>query len=216
MVNRIWQAHFGEGLVRSVDNFGRLGQRPDNQPLLDWLARQFVESGWSVKAMHRLIVLSSAYQMSTAYNETAAKLDPENRLLWRMNRRRLEAEQLRNALLTCSGRLDTTMGGTLLKYKNHTYVTSTASSNDVSYQTRRRSVYLPIVRSAVYDVLSAFDFADPSTSSGKRPSTTVAPQALFMMNGPLMLEESRAMAERVSSGADNDAQRGRAGLPAGL
>jgi mono/diheme cytochrome c family protein len=195
MVNRIWQGHFGEGLVRSVDNFGRLGRGVDNQRLLDWLALRFVESGWSIKAMHRLIVLSSAYQMSTAHNPQAAAADPENRLLWRMNRRRLEAEEIRDALLAASGRLDLAMGGPSMKYANHTYVTSTASSNDVNYQSYRRTVYLPVVRSSVYDVLSAFDFADPSTGSGKRPSTTVAPQALFMMNSSLMLAESRAMAE---------------------
>ena len=97
MVNRIWRGHFGEGLVRTPDNFGRLGERPDNQPLLDWLARRFVEAGWSIKAMHRLIMLSSTYQMSTAYDERAAQADPENRLLWRMNRRRLEAEAIRDA-----------------------------------------------------------------------------------------------------------------------
>jgi hypothetical protein len=197
MVNRVWQAHFGEGLVRTSDNFGRLGQRPDNQALLDWLARRFVDSGWSIKAMHRLILNSSAYRMSTAYNERAAQIDPENRLLWRMNRRRLEAEEIRDSLLSASGRLDGSMGGSLLSFKNHTYVTSTASSNDVSYQSRRRSVYLPVVRSAVYDVLAAFDFADPSTATGRRSSTTVAPQALFMMNSPLMLAESRAMAESI-------------------
>jgi hypothetical protein len=99
------------------------------------------------------------------------------------------------------------MGGTLLSYKNHSYVTSTASANDVNYQSRRRSIYLPVVRSSVYEVLSAFDFADPSTSNGKRPTTTVAPQALFMMNSPLMQAESRAMAELITqSAADDDAR----------
>jgi cytochrome c553 len=194
MVNRIWQGHFGEGLVRSPDNFGSLGERPDNQPLLDWLARRFVESGWSIKAMHRLIMLSNSYQMSTAYNESAAVVDPENRLLWRMNRRRLEVEEIRDAILAASGQVDWSMGGTLLTNANHTYVTSTASTNNVNYQNERRSVYLPVVRSAIYEVFSAFDFADPSTMSGKRPSTTVAPQALFMMNSPLVERQTRAMA----------------------
>lgn len=207
MVNRIWQGHFGEGLVRSVDNFGRLGQGVDNQPLLDWLARRFVESGWSIKAMHRLIVLSSAYQMSTAHDAQSAAADPENRLLWRMNRRRLEAEEIRDSLLVASSRLDLSMGGSSMKYANHTYVTSTASSNDVNYQSFRRTVYLPVVRSSVYDVLSAFDFADPSTGNGKRPSTTVAPQALFMMNSSLMLAESRAMAESLLAIEVDDAAR---------
>lgn len=195
MVNRIWQGHFGEGLVRSSDNFGQLGERPDNQPLLDWLARRFVEGGWSIKAMHRLMMLSNAYQMSTSYDEHAAAADPENRLLWRMNRRRLEAEEVRDAILAASGQLDGRMGGTLLANKNHTYVTSTASTNNVNYENQRRSIYLPVVRSAVYDVFSAFDFADPSTMNGRRPSTTVPPQALFMMNSPLILRHSRAMAE---------------------
>ncbi len=207
MVNRIWQGHFGEGLVRSVDNFGRLGQGVDNQPLLDWLARRFIASGWSIKAMHRLIVLSSAYQMSTTFNPQAAAVDPENRLLWRMNRRRLEAEEIRDALLAASGRMDLAMGGTMMSFGNHTYVTSTASKNGVNYQSLRRSVYLPVVRSSVYEVFSAFDFADPSTSNGKRPSTTVAPQALFMMNSDLMLDESRAMAESLlAEEAENTAR----------
>ncbi len=204
MVNRIWQGHFGEGLVRTSDNFGRLGQRPDNQPLLDWLARRFVDSGWSLKAMHRMIMLSSAYQMSTAYSPRAAAIDPENRLLWRMNRRRLEAEEIRDAILATTGQIDYSMGGTILANKNHTYVTSTASTNNVNYENARRSIYLPVVRSAVYEVFSAFDFADPSTMNGKRPATTVAPQALFMMNSPLMLRQTRAMAEQLCGRQDAD------------
>ncbi len=199
MVNRIWQGHFGEGLVRSPDNFGKLGERPDNQPLLDWLARRFVASGWSIKAMHRLIMLASAYQMSTAYDERAAGIDPKNRLLWRMNRRRLEAEEIRDGILAAGGQVDWSMGGTLLTNQNHTYVTSTASANNVNYENARRSIYLPVVRSAIYDVFQAFDFADPSTMNGKRPSTTVAPQALFMMNSPLVLRQTRAMAEQLLS-----------------
>jgi cytochrome c553 len=204
MVNRIWQGHFGEGLVRSPDNFGRLGERPDNQPLLDWLARRFVDSGWSIKTMHRTIMQSSAYQMSTTYSQHPADVDPENRLLWRMSRRRLEAEEIRDAILAASTRLDGSMGGTLLASANHTYVTSTASRNDVNYDNARRSIYLPVIRSAVYDVFQAFDFADPSTMNGKRPSTTVAPQALFMMNSALVLAQTRAMAQRLLSDAQID------------
>ena len=127
MVNRIWLGHFGDGLVRSPDNFGRLGDRPIHPELLDWLARRFVESGWSVKAMHRLIMLSSTYQMSTRYDAEAALADPENRLHWRMSRRRLEAEAIRDAILAVSGELDATMGGTLLPTKNHAYVYSTGT-----------------------------------------------------------------------------------------
>ena len=125
MVNRLWLWHFGEGLVGSPDNFGRLGDRPVNLDLLDWLARRFVASGWSIKAMHRLIMLSSTYQMSTRFDPAAAQIDPENRLHWRTSRRRLEAEAIRDAILAVSGELDRTMGGTLMTEKNHAYVNST-------------------------------------------------------------------------------------------
>ncbi len=205
MVNRVWQGHFGEGLVRTPDNFGKLGQQPDNQPLLDWLALRFVESGWSIKTLHRRIMLSNAYRMSTTYSERGAAADPENRLLWRMNRRRLEAEEIRDAILATCGGIHGAMGGTLLTNKNHTYVTSTASANDVNYDNTRRSIYLPVVRSAVYEVFSAFDFADPSTMNGKRPATTVAPQALFMMNSPLVLRQTRDLAEELLRTATDDA-----------
>ena len=208
MVNRIWQGHFGQGLVRSSDNFGRLGEPPDHQPLVDWLARRFVRSGWSIKAMHRLVMLSSAYQMSTAHNERAAAIDPENRLLWHMNRRRLAAEEIRDAILAVGGGLDLSMGGTLLANKSHTYVTSTASVNDVNYDNQRRSIYLPVVRSSLYEMFSAFDFADPSMANGKRPSTTVAPQALFMMNSTLVEGQTRSMAESLlGASVDSDSLR---------
>jgi Protein of unknown function (DUF1553)/Protein of unknown function (DUF1549)/Planctomycete cytochrome C len=197
MANRIWLGHFGDGLVRSPDNLGHLGDRPVHPELLDWLAHRFVESGWSIKAMHRLIILSSTYQMSTRYNSEAALADPENRLHWRMGRRRLEAESIRDAILAVSGELDATMGGTLLGVKNHAYVYSTVTIEGVVYNTDRRSVYLPVVRSGLYDVFQAFDFADPSVSSGLRVPTTVAPQALFMMNDRLVLRCSEAMARRL-------------------
>lgn len=205
IVNRVWLWHFGEGLVRSPDNFGTLGERPTHPELLDWLARRFVEQGWSLKALHRLIMLSSTYQMSTTANERAAQLDPENRLWWRVNRRRLEAEALRDGLLATCGELDLTMGGSLLPTKNHEYVTGTGSNLPPNlYSSRRRSVYLPVVRSALYDVFQAFDFADPSVMSGRRDTTTVAPQALFMMNSQLVSQSTRAWAQRLQEGAAAD------------
>jgi hypothetical protein len=208
MVNRIWRGHFGEGLVRSMDNFGRLGERPVNQPLLDWLAIHFVQSGWSIKAMHRLIMLSSTYQMSTAYDEKAARVDPENRLHWRMNRRRLEAEALRDSLLAVSGHLDQTMGGSLYQGANRAYVAGYPNTTYDKFDFNRRSVYLPVIRSDLYAVFQAFDFADPSMPSGARASTTVAPQALFMMNGKLVLEQTRQLAQDLLSRQHvNDAQR---------
>ena len=142
MVNRLWRWHFGTGLLRSTDNFGNLGDRPSHPELLDWLANRFVESGWSVKAMQRLIMLSATYQMSTTFNAAAAETDPDNRLLWRMNRHRLEAEVLRDSLLFVGGQLDTSLGGTLLKSKPR-YVTSTTSVDATSYATNPRSLYLP-------------------------------------------------------------------------
>ncbi|MBC8353543.1 MAG: DUF1553 domain-containing protein [Planctomycetes bacterium] len=208
MVNRIWQWHFGEGLVRSPDNFGKLGLRPTHPELLDWLAVRFVESGWSIKELHRTIMLSSAYQMSTAFNEQAMAVDPENELWWRFSRRRAEAESIRDSILAASGQLDLKMGGSMLPTANRAYVTSTANVDPVAYQTNRRSVYMPVVRSALYEVFQAFDFAEPSVPAGKRQSTTVAPQALFMMNSKIVADATRAMAEKLleNENADNVAR----------
>tara|TARA_R110002095_G_scaffold216429_1_gene213718 strand:+ start:100849 stop:104139 length:3291 start_codon:yes stop_codon:yes gene_type:complete len=197
MVNRLWRWHFGTGLVRTPDNFGKLGERPTHPQLLDWLAVQFVENGWSIKSMHRLIMLSATYQMSTKYNAELAAVDPENRLFWRMNRRRLEAEAIRDSILAVCGKIDYEMGGSLLSVENRKYVTSTSNVNPVVYQTNRRSVYLPIVRSALYEVLQAFDFADPSVLSGDRTHTTVAPQALFMMNSEFVMQNTMDLANQI-------------------
>jgi mono/diheme cytochrome c family protein len=197
MVNRLWLWHFGDGLVGSPDNFGRLGDRPVNLDLLDWLTRRFIASGWSLKTMHRMIMLSSTYQMSSRLDPAAAQIDPENHLHWRANRRRLEAEEIRDAILAVCGQLDAAMTGSLMTEKNHAYVNSTVRSGGTAYQVNRRSVYLPVIRSGLYDVFQAFDFADPSASNGKRIPTTVAPQALFMMNDQLVLRCAEAMARRL-------------------
>jgi hypothetical protein len=204
MVNRIWRGHFGRGIVPSVDNFGRLGEKPSNQPLLDWLAVEFIQQGWSVKAMHRLIMLSSAYQMSSGYNPRAAEADPENILLWRMPRRRLEAESIRDAIISVAGNLDTTPGGSILKYKDRQYVSNTAKGGDIDYDRPIRAVYIPIVRSSMYDVFQTFDLPDPSTPNGDRNATIVAPQALFMMNSSVMLNHSRKMADSLLQRTDLD------------
>jgi hypothetical protein len=206
MVNRIWQWHFGEGLVRTPDNFGRLGQAPTDQRLLDWLARRFIASGWSIKDMHRLILGSSTYRMSAAMNATANEKDPENKRWWRFRRRRLDAEEIRDSILAYGDHLDLAMYGQLMPNKNRAYITGTGSTES-AYDYLRRSVYVPIMRSAVYDVFQAFDFADPSVLSGKRASTTVAPQALFMMNGELILRESRRMAEGLLTRYGDDDER---------
>ena len=197
MANRIWRWHFGQGLSRSTDNFGRLGEPPTDPALLDWLAVRFMKDGWSLKKMHRLLMLSSAYAMSAAHDPRAAKLDPENRLHWRAEVRRLEAEAVRDALLAVSGTLDPTMGGTLLPLKNREYVFDHTSRDATRYDSRRRSIYLPVIRNNVYDVFQLFDFADPAVLDGNRATTTVAPQALFMMNSDLVHAAATAMADRL-------------------
>jgi hypothetical protein len=206
-VNRVWHWHFGRGLVRSPDNFGLLGEKPTHPELLDWLALRFIESGWKIKDLHRLILNSATWQMSTAYNEQFAEQDPENRLLWRRDRARLDAEAMRDSLLAISGQLDLTMGGSQLPTENRKYVTSTANVDPVVYDTNRRSVYLPIVRSALYDVFQAFDFADPSALSGERQTTTIAPQALFMMNSELVSKQTKLLAERLLSESSDNPSR---------
>jgi hypothetical protein len=195
MANRIWRWHLGRGIVPSVDNFGRLGEMPTNQPLLDWLALRFVEQKWSIKQMHRLIMLSNTYQMSSAYDEHAAEIDPENTLLWRANRQRLEAESIRDSVMAVSGDLDLAMGGTLFSFKDRAYVADTSKRGGVDYARNRRAVYLPVVRSSMYEMFQAFDLPDPSTSNGDRNSTVIAPQALFAMNADIVLKHTRSMAE---------------------
>ena len=213
MANRLWLWHFGEGLVRTPDNFGLLGLRPTHPELLDWLAHYFSTplndggAGWSLKRMHRLIVLSSAYRMNTRFDERAYAIDPENKLRWRMSRRRLSAEELRDSILAVADGLELSMGGTLLPTKNRAYVTSTANVNPVAYKTARRTVYMPVVRSALYDMLQAFDFADPSVLNGQRASTTIAPQALFMLNGEIVAEAAQSIADRALAATDDGGAR---------
>ena len=205
MVNRIWRGHFGRGIVPSVDNFGRLGQKPSNQPLLDWLALEFIEQGWSIKQIHRVMMLSNTYRMSSQFDEPAAAVDPENVLLWRMSRRRLEAEPMRDAIVSFSDDLDLSMGGSIMEFKDRQYVANTRARGGIDYDRNLRAVYLPVVRSSLYDVFRAFDFADPSTANGDRGSTVVAPQALFMMNGSLLLERTRMMADKLLARDELDA-----------
>ncbi|MFO0926233.1 MAG: DUF1553 domain-containing protein [Gemmataceae bacterium] len=195
LVNRVWHWHFGGGLVRSTDNFGLLGDRPTHPELLDWLALRFVADGWSIKALHRRILTSAAYQRSSTWDETAATRDPDNRLHGRWSRQRLDAESIRDAILAVSGSLDRTMGGSLMQGANRGYVPGYPNGVYDRYDAPRRSVYLPVVRSMLYDVFQAFDFPDPSAPSGERASTTIAPQALFALNGRLMADGSRQFAQ---------------------
>lgn len=204
MVNRVWRWHFGHGIVRSLDNFGLLGSLPDNQPLLDWLTHRFIEKQWSIKALHREIMLSSTYQMSAAPNPTAAEIDPENRLRWRAEIRRLEAEAIRDALLAVSGALDRTMGGSLLHVKNREYLFDHTSRDMTRYDSRRRSLYLPVIRNNVYDVFQLFDYPDPAVPTGDRATTTVAPQALFMLNSDWTMQLCEQLAAALLKDANLD------------
>ena len=208
IVNRVWRWHFGRGLVGSTDNFGILGDQPVNQPLLDYLAVRLVESGWSLKELHREIVLSSTYQMSAANNESAAALDPENHWQWRANIRRIEAEALRDSLLSVSGSLDTSMGGSMLHVGNREFVFNHTSKDETTYDTTRRSIYLPVIRNHLFDVFSLFDYSDASVPTGNRATSTIAPQALFLMNSDFLARSSQAFAERLAGEVPSD-QMGR-------
>jgi hypothetical protein len=203
IVNRIWQGHFGEGLVRSPDNFGLTGELPSHPELLDWLAREFIRQGGSLKQLHRLMLLSSTYQMSSQWNSEAAALDPGNRLLWRMNRQRLPAEPVRDALLVLGGALDPAVGGSLLTLQNYAYARTSGDFNRV-FSSPRRSIYLPVIRSTIYDLFGIFDYPDAALPMPQRPATVVPHQALFFLNSPLVLEHSEKFAQRLLARTDLD------------
>jgi hypothetical protein len=197
IANRIWQGHFGEGIVRTPDNYGRLGDRPSNPELLDYLARTFIDNGWSIKKMHKLIMLSKTYQMSAAFDEKKKAKDPENRLLSHFPRQRLSIEEIRDAYLAMGGDLDLTMGGTL---DPGVGTDGETSSNRISMnpeKTNRRSIYLPLRRSNLPTLYSLFDFGDATTPDGRRNSTIVATQALFVMNSPLVIREANHLTANV-------------------
>jgi cytochrome c553 len=206
LVNRVWRWHFGEGLVRTPDNFGLLGEKPTHPELLDWLARRFVADGWSIKSLHRMILSSATYQQGSGFG-VQGSVDPENRLFGRANVRRLEAEAVRDALLAVSGQLDAQMGGSLLTVKNRGYFFDHTSKDMTDYSSRRRSLYLPVVRNNVYVVFQLLDFPDPAIPSGDRSTTTIAPQALLMLNSDLMIDAAANLADRVLANADKNEVR---------
>lgn len=208
IVNRIWRWHFGQGLVASTENFGPLGEKPSHPELLDWLANWFVEQGWSIKKLNRLILLSETYgRCSTPSGEQHAEIDPDNRLLSYFPIRRLEAEELRDAILAVSGRLDPEQGGKTIPLRNRQMVFNHTSKDHTSYDSLRRTAYLPVVRNNLYDWLQLFDFPDPTMPTGHRVSTTIAPQALIMLNSALAIDSSAAFARRLLSNAANDEAR---------
>jgi hypothetical protein len=207
LVNRVWRWHFGKGLVASPDNFGLLGEAPSHPELLDWLARRFIDGGWSLKSLHRLILNSATYQQSSTPAAGSAEHDPENRLFCRADVRRLEAEAVRDALLAVSGQLDMTMGGTLLRVKNRGYFFDHTSKDLTDYNSLRRSLYLPVVRNNLYDVFQLLDAPDAAIPNGDRASTTVAPQALLMLNSDFVMQSAAEFAARLLSGPGADDAR---------
>jgi hypothetical protein len=206
MVNRIWQGHFGTGIVDSPSNFGLRGSSPTHPKLLDWLARTFIEDGWSIKAMHKRILMSNTYQLSSSYDEANAAIDLGNRYLWRMPRRRLEAEPIRDALLAMGGNLDLTMFGRDPSFNPRGYVFDEGNVIDkqIFYDAPRRSIYMPIVRNAMYNFFSAFDYADASSSVAQRPATVVAPQALLAMNSPFVMKQAELFAQTLLADENQD------------
>lgn len=199
IANRIWRWHFGKGIVATPDNFGRLGAKPTNQPLLDWMAADLMDQGWSLKKLHRMILLSNTWQMSSEFNEKAAAVDPDNLLMWRADLRRLDAESIRDSILAVSDGLDTSLGGSLLTVGNREFVFNHESKDGVTYDFNRRSIYLPVIRNHLFGMFMLFDYSDASVLNGNRSSTTVAPQALFLLNSHLVEDASQRMADQILS-----------------
>jgi mono/diheme cytochrome c family protein len=211
IVNRLWKHHFGEGIVRSPDDFGKQGQPPSHPELLDWLASELVAKKWSLKAMHRLMVLSAAYrQSSNAAPEQDAKAvtaDPQNRLLHRQNVQRLEAEAIRDAVLAVSGRLDPKMGGPgVLPHLTEYQVGRGRPASGPLDGNGRRSVYLQVRRNFLNPMFSAFDYPTPFTCIGRRTVSNVPAQALVMLNNPFVIQQAELWAKRVLVGEGRTAE----------
>ena len=183
LVNRLWQQLFGAGFVSTPDDLGNMSVPPVNPELLDWLAARFIDSGWSIKQLQRTIVLSGTYRQASTANPAAAALDPDNKLLWRANLRRLDFEEIYDSLLAISGTLDRTLGGKSIMPASDSFGT-------------RRSLYTYVDRRNPPELLTQFDFPNPDTSTGKRYQTTVPQQALFLMNSPLVVETARKLTHR--------------------
>ncbi len=197
MANRIWQWHFGEGIVRTPSNFGKVGERPSHPELLDYLALKFIMGGWSIKAMHRFMMLSNTYQMSSVADRQRLAQDPDNLLWSRFNLRRLQVEEIRDGLLSLDGSLDLTMGGTLMSGEGTDKEFSEDRKSMDPNQSKRRTIYLFLRRSNLPNLMTLFDFGDATTTNPKRFQTSVAPQALYMMNSGFVEERARSLAQKL-------------------
>ena len=200
MVNRIWHHLIGNGLVRTTDNFGMMGETPSHPALLDWLAHQFVVDQWSVKKMIRRIVMSRTYRLASTGESIGRKIDPENRLIWRANRKRLTAESIRDSILSVSGQLSMQQGGpTIRKFSQYDW--------GYEFNTIRRSVYVPLFRNTLLEVFETFDVANPNVVSGRRSETILPTQALYLMNSPFVNAEAVRAGERIIRSGATDADR---------
>jgi hypothetical protein len=210
MVNRIWHYHFGRGLVGTPSDFGLMGETDTNKALLDRLAADFVEKGWSIKAMHRLIMLSNTYQQSSDYNEAASKADPNNELWWRYPRHRLTGEDIRDAILLVGGQLNLKMGGPSVfpDIPEGMEVRGGWRKNEKEEEKNRRSIYVFVRRNSRYPMFQAFDMPDTHESCARRSTTTTAPQALALLNDKIILKAAQSLAGRIlkEAGSDSDAQ----------
>lgn len=213
MVNRIWQRHFGRGIVATPSDFGAMGEGPDHPELLDWLAGEFIARGWSIKAMHRLIVKSAAYQRSGAWNDEAGRLDPENRLLWRQAPRRLEAEAIRDTTLAVAGVLNLEMGGPSVRPPIEKAILAGQSRPGSGWKVStgrdvfRRGLYVHVKRTLPLPELELLDAANPDEPCPRRNVTTTAPQALTLLNGAFWNEQAAAFADRLRREAGPDPTR---------
>ncbi len=201
LANRVWHHLLGRGLVRTVDNFGRTGEMPSHPALLDHLARRLIDSGWSLKSLVREIVLSHTFRMSSEYQSECHAVDPENRWLWRANRRRLDPESFRDAMLSAAQALDVSPMLSTVDYLGDQ--ATAVGSNPVRRRTDFpcRSVYLPVIRNDLPELFEIFDFANPHTTTGMRPNTTVPTQGLFMLNDEVVMDSAKSTAQRLLSSA---------------
>jgi hypothetical protein len=204
LVNRVWQHHFGVGIVPTASNFGFRGESPSHPELLDWLANEFVKHDWSLKWLHREILLSSTYRLRSVHDPLAQSRDPDNRWLWRQNKHRMEAEVLRDTLLKIGDVLSQDFGGEPQNASVAKYPSFDGASNIGSM---RRTVYLEVNRAALSDFLATFDYVEPGVSVDKRTSTIVPHQALFLMNHPMPQEIGKQFATRLHGSHHNDADR---------
>jgi hypothetical protein len=196
IVNRVWQQHFGRGLVSTPDNFGRRGARPSHPQLLDWLAERFIDDGWSLKKLHRLVLESESWQLSAG--DRVDSTDPENLTLWRFNRRRLDSESIRDGMLAVSGRLDLAQPGAhdIPEWFESRYGLNSPFHEEID--TRHRSVYLLTQRIYRHSQLDLFDGPDRSSSVSQRTESHTPGQALFLMNSDFVKTQAAALADRVA------------------